>query len=205
MSKMGRLISISGFDGVGKSTQVKLLSDYLIGQKKTVFVTEDMFTYFLLKSVIGMLRNLSGSPSGGPVKRNRRNLPKFWFAFAFIDIWIGYIFKTRFMLTRYDFIIADRFYTDIWVNLLYYGYLPNWAYNAFLELLPKSDVAILLSANPKIVLKRESEFPPAYYIEQSKIYNRLTDQIGFYIVDANQDPKVVFKEIKKVIDIDSAK
>lgn len=192
----GKIVSFSGIDGAGKSTQVKLLLEYLKGKGKKVHVTQGMFGYFLLKPLIRNLRAVTGSPAGGPVKRNKSVLPKLWFIPAFIDIWLGYIFKYRSLLAKYDFLIADRFYTDIWANLLYYGYLPDWAFKVFVKLLPKSSKAFLLSVNPKVVLQRESEFPPDYYRKQAKIYKHLKDYVDFYIIDANREPKTVFKEIR---------
>lgn len=198
MSK-GYLISISGYDGVGKSTQVNLLSKYLNSKGKKVIVTEEMFGYFLLKPLIKMLRGATGSPSGGPVSKNESFSLKLWFIPAFIDIWIMHILRILPMLNKYDFIIADRYYTDIWANLLYYGYLPNWAF-ILVKLLPKPDMAIMFWVKPEIVLNREREFLPTYYKSQAKIYKRLADQVNFHIVDASKDPNSVFKKIKTLLD-----
>lgn len=195
---MGILISFSGIDGAGKTTQIKLLSGHLKSRGKIVKATEECFSYFLLKPVVGVLRKATGSPSGGPVKRNRGALLKLWFIPAFIDIWLMFTFKIRPMLNRYDFVLADRFYWDIWANLLYYGYLPNWAFGVFVKLLPKPDKGLMLSVKPRIVQMRESEFPQDYYDAQAKIYKRLTAQIDFYIIDANQDTQKVFEKVKKV-------
>lgn len=195
----GFLVSLSGFDGVGKSTQVKLLLKYLEGKGKKVKVTEAMFGYFLLKPLVKVLRRATNNVHGGPVKRNKSILPKLWFILAFIDIWVSFIFKTRSWTGKYDFVIADRFYTDIWANLLYYGYLPDWAFAFFVKLLPKPDIAFILRAKPNIVLKREREFPNRYYNEQEKIYLRLADQVEFNIVDASQSPGVVSREINRKV------
>lgn len=200
-SKRGFLISLTGFDGVGKSTQVGLLQKYLKKRRKTVKTTEAMFSYFLLKPVVKVLRDATGSLPGGPVKRNRSLSPKLWFILAFIDIWIGFLFKILPLKRKYDFIIADRFYTDIWANLAYYGYLPNWAFSRFVRLLPKSDMAFILVAKPEVVLKREREFHPSYYKEQEKIYLQLAKEIDFNFVDAGQDPKSVSEEINRKIKI----
>src|SRR3989344_4882802 len=104
---MGILISFSGIDGAGKSTQIDLLSKYFKKRGKTVFKTEEMFGYFLLKPIIKILRLSNGSPKGGPVTRNKKYLPKLWFIPAFIDIWIGYLFKFKFLSAEYDVVIAD--------------------------------------------------------------------------------------------------
>lgn len=194
-NKIGYLISFSGFDGVGKSTQVRSLAKYLESKGKTVKVTEAMFGYYLLKPLIIHMRRATNSASSGPVKRNTSGLLKLWFILAFIDIWFSYIIKINSWKNKYDFIIADRFYTDIWANLLYYGYIPNWGFSVLVKLLPKSDLAFILQTKPNIVLKREREFPTKYYMEQEKIYQRLSDKIHPMIIDASQSPKKVSLEI----------
>lgn len=196
---MAYLISFSGIDGAGKSTQVKLLLEYLRDKGQKVHATESMFGYFLLKPLVRVLRKTTGSSSGGPVVRNKSFLPKVWFIFAFIDIWIAYIFKIQPLLKKYDYVIADRFYTDIWANLLYYGYLPTWAFNFFITLLPKPYKLLWMSINPKSVSKREQEFPTAYYVEQEKIYKNMANRLDFYVINADQEPKDVFREIKNAL------
>lgn len=191
---MGKLISLSGIDGAGKSTQVKLLANKLQNDGKLVNVGESMFTYFLLKPLVKVLRSATGSPGAGPVKRSTRLLPKFWFILSFFDIWASYIFYIRPKLAQYDYIIADRFYTDMWANLLYYGYLPNWAFG-LIKFLPKADLSLVLLADPKQILTREQEFPPDYYFAQEKIYYQLAQNIKCTIIDANLKIQAVYAQI----------
>lgn len=200
MTKKGRIVSFSGIDGAGKSTQVKLFSQYLKSKKKNFIATEKMFTYFLLGPLVKILRKSTGSPSGGPVRRNKRILPKFWSILAFIDIWLGYIFDILPLLFKYDIVIADRFYVDIWANLLYYGYLPKWAFG-LVKFLPRADSQFLFEVKPGTVRKREDDFPLKYYEEQSKIYKHLSKLGNFQVLDANMSPKKVSSEIIKRTDL----
>lgn len=197
--KRGILVSFSGFDGVGKSTQVKLLQQYLKTKNKKVIATERMFGYFLFKPFIGSLRTVTGSPSLGPVKRNANPVLKLWFIPAFIDIWFSYFFIIRPLLAKYEYVIADRFYTDMWANLLYYGYLPDWGFKLFVKLLPRPDKAFMLLADPRVILKREREFSPDYYKEQAKIYKQLAALVDVDIINANRKPEVVFEKIRNLI------
>jgi len=195
----GVLITFSGIDGAGKSTQVKILSEYLTSQGKKVLTTESMFGYFLLKPLVKMLRPVTGSLPRGPVNRNKSGVLKLWFIFAFVDIWLGFIFKIRPKLKIYDYIIADRFYADILANLLYYGYIPDWAFTVFVRLLPKPDMAFMFSVEPETVLKREREFPSEYYYEQAKIYKRLSKDIGMNIIDASKESSRVFEQLRSYL------
>ena len=196
---MGVLISFSGTDSAGKSTQARLLSDYLRKEGKKVLITEAMFGYFLLYPLVRVLRAATGIPSGGAVKRNKNILSKLWFIPAFIDIWIKHIFVIRPMLIKYDFVLADRYYTDIWVTLLYYGYLPEWAFELFVRLLPKPHLAFLLKASSDIVQEREKEFPVRYFQEQKLLYSLLLKIIKMTSINADPNAQKVLGQIKKVL------
>jgi thymidylate kinase len=200
--KENTLISFSGIDGAGKTTQIKLLSEFLNKNNKKVLVTEKMFGYFLLKPLISSLRSVTKSPSLGPVTRNKNPLLKLWFIPAFFDIWVSYLINIKPKLKDYDYIIADRFYTDIWANLLYYGYLPKWAF-ILIKFLPKTDYAIVLYANPNNILKREREFESSYYFEQEKIYKLIPKYINVYSVDANGLPGKVSESIKSHLGLEN--
>lgn len=196
---MGIIISLSGFDGLGKSTQVNLLSKYLKDQGKKVLVTEMMFSYFLLKPFIKFFRSTTGSLPSGPVRRNSNVFLKLWFIPAFLDIWMMYLFKVIPLKGKYDVILADRFYPDIWANLLYYGYITEWAFKFFVKFLPKANVAFMLSAKESVVIKREQEFPLAYYSNQAKIYKEMSTLVKYIIIDADQSPASVALAIKKAL------
>jgi len=197
---MGLLISFSGVDGAGKSTQIRRVSKYLRGQKKKVFVTEMMFGYSFLKPLVKFLRSATKSSDGGPVRRNVNNrLYELWFVLAFVDIWYSYLFRVKPLVEKNDFVVADRFYTDIWANLLFYGYIPQWAFVFFIKLLPRSEKAFILLESPEVGQKRSSEFPLSYYRQQSAIYSKLAGLTKCFVIDANKDPKAVFGQIRSYL------
>lgn len=191
---MGQLIALSGIDGVGKSTQVRRLTKYLQDLGYTVNSGESMFTYHLFMPLVQAIRSATGLPQAGPVRINRRLLPKLWFILAFIDIWTSYLFIIRPLLARFDYLIADRFYSDLWSNLLYYGYLPKWGFG-LVRFLPRADIALLLIADPVNILKREQEFPQDYYYTQHKIYTHLGQILSLSLIDANKPPSHVYEHI----------
>lgn len=197
---MGVLISLSGVNGIGKSTQVKVIESYLKRKSKRVIVTQQLFQYFFLNPIIKILRPASGNNSGVAVKRNKRLMPKVWFIPAFIDIWMGYLFRVRPLLGRHDYVIADRDYTDMWVSLLYYGFMPDWAFKLLLKVLPRPNFNLLFLAKPETVEKREVGFAKSYYREQMKLYEMLIRKSGNIQINADLPKKTVTREIIRIIE-----
>lgn len=197
---MGKIISLSGIDGAGKSTQAKLLSAYLKSKGKKVKTTQKLFGYFLLKPLIRLLRKQTKSPTAGPVTRNKKNnLMKLWFIPAFIDIWIGYLVEIQPLKNKYNYLIADRTYDDIWANLWYYGYQPEWAFKYLERFLPKTDIAFLFQIKPENGKKHSDDFPLQYFKDQARIYNRLATYRTFYKINANKGKKEIFRSISSKI------
>lgn len=197
---MGIIISLSGVDNAGKSTQCKLLKMHWRKHSKKVIITEFAFGYYLLKPLVKPLRKATNSPTGGPVKKNNNVFFKLWFIPAFFDIWVGYLAHLRNLKNKYDVVLCDRFYTDIWVNLLYYGYIPKWAFLLFVKYLPKSDKAVLLTIKPKTGHKRiNDEFPLQYYTQQVRLYNKLSELINCTSIASGGDPALVNKKILKAM------
>ncbi|MFC1649090.1 hypothetical protein ACFL2C_00045 [Patescibacteria group bacterium] len=198
---MGKIVSFSGTDNSGKTTQKKLLKKYCKTSGVSFKSTEFAFGYYLLRPILSQFKNHSIKfDHKDLVKRNSKSILKIWFLAAFVDIWIGYLFHLRPMKRKYDIVLCDRFYTDVWVNLLFYGYSPLWAYKVFVRLLPKADVSILFLVEAELGHSRiNDEFPLSYYLEQVKIYKDLSQRIDGVVIDANRDKKTIFKEIKKVV------
>ncbi len=191
---MGKLVTLSGIDGVGKSTQVMLLTDYLQSHGQSVNAGESMFSYHLFRPIIQIIKSITDQPLHGALKVNHSLLSKLWFIPAFVDIWFSYLFLVRPQLSRFDYIIADRFYTDMWANMLYYGYLPKWGFS-LIRLLPRANLSLLLLADPATILTREQEFPPHYYHAQHEIYSRLGRLVPYRVIDANGTPSHTHDQI----------
>lgn len=190
---MGKLVSLSGVNGVGKSTQVEIIRKKLLSMDKSVLVTQQLFRYFLLVPIIKLLKPSSGSSSGPAIKKNKRIILKIWFVLAFVDIWIGYLVKISPLVKKYDYVIADRDYGDLWISILYYGFMPRWAFKPLIGLLPKADVNFLFIVQSKNVEKRETGFPKQYYSDQIRLYKMVVNKKNTVIIDANRSKKEVSK------------
>jgi thymidylate kinase len=185
-SQRGRLISISGCDGSGKTLQVERLKD--------VFETCDIRVKVVwsrgassrfMGAFIRLGKNISGSkdregtgsPDGGGMsaparseagkmesrRREMQNpLKRFLFSVLFaLDLaWI-YCVKTRWLLWTGNVVIADRYVYDGLVDYSLFSGLPVMPPPAALRVLrtlaPRPAVAAVLDVDPEEALRRKPE------------------------------------------------
>ncbi|HLJ86585.1 MAG TPA: thymidylate kinase [Candidatus Angelobacter sp.] len=186
------LISFSGVDGSGKSTQIENLRSALenAGLHTTVLTFWDNvvvgsryregFVHKVFKSERGV-----GIP-GKPVNRRDKNMRGWHLSLArhclyFLDaINLGRVVM-RAKKSGADVIILDRYIYDELCNLNFANPVSR-AYTGIVGgLVPRPDVAYLLDADPEAAHERKPEYPRAFmrqcreaYLSLSKILDHLT-------------------------------
>ena len=186
------LVSFSGVDGSGKSTQINLLRERLERDNKKV-VTVSLFNYFLLKPLISMGRARLKDGKSGPVRKNRNLILRLWFGLALIDFWVIYALRVGLLRRKYDVILADRYFHDLAISMTYYGYMPKVLLLSFVRLLPKADRQILLSVDPALAHKRSGEFSIDYFKEQARCYETIAKH--FTKLDGSRDSGELSEQI----------
>jgi thymidylate kinase len=184
------LISFSGLDGSGKSTQINNVRDQLslMGYRvKVLAFWDDVvvatkyregFVHKVYKSEKGI-----GAPDK-PVNRRDKNVRKWYLNLARHGLYLADALHLRQVIARQaasnvHILIMDRYIYDELANLP----LKNGASRAFArwlgtEVVPRPDLALLLDADPDAAHARKPEYPVDFMKECRSWYHRLTDLLG---------------------------
>lgn len=178
------VVSFSGIDGAGKSTQIELLESSLLQSGLTVsrFAFWDNVVFLpqfragvshkVLRGELGV-----GAP-GKPVRRNDKNARKWYLTLARSPFYLLDVLKLRRVVaharqTNADVVIFDRYIYDQLANVS--GNFAGRLYaRLLLALAPRPDIAYLLDADPAAALARKPEYPLEFLREYRRAYFRLS-------------------------------
>lgn len=183
------MVSFSGVDGAGKSTQIQALASYLRhqGLRVAVIAFWDRVACFtnlrenaghrIFKGEKGI-----GSPEA-PVNRRDKNVRTWPMACVRLGLYLFDAFATRRVVREVlrsgvDFVIFDRYIYDELANLN----LRNWLMRAYARLIMKivarPDVSFLLDADPLMARARKPEYPLEFIYLNQQSYLELCDLLG---------------------------
>ncbi|MGH9523525.1 MAG: dTMP kinase [Terriglobales bacterium] len=199
------LISFSGLDGAGKTTQIENLRASLEarGLRTVLYAFWDNvvvlsryregFVHKVFKSERGI-----GAP-GKPVNRRDKNVRGWHVNFARHGLYLMDAINLRRVIARarrsgVDVIIMDRYIHDELANLP----LENSLTRAFVRfaaaIAPKPDVAYILDADPVAARARKPEYPLDFLIDSRRRYHALAPLVGMTII-----PPLPLEEAKAAV------
>ncbi len=204
---MSLLISFSGIDGAGKSTQIAHLQSVAAqhGLKTTVLTFWDnvvvlsryreSFVKQVFKSESGI-----GAP-GKPVNRRDKNVRGWHVNLARHALYGLDALHLSTVIARAgkgaDIVIMDRYIHDELANLPLENALTRTYVRAIAKLAPTPDIAFVLDADPEAARARKPEYPLDFLHQCRAAYIRLANLLGTITVV----PALPLDEARQVIDL----
>lgn len=199
-----KIISISGLDGSGKSTQSKMLQEFLEKNNKKVYYFHAIQYSFpqALKRFLHLEKAQSDEKSGKiqtgekPGVTKASSLAIFLRKVAFIiDVLRFHFLKKKLAKREYDYMVTDRYFYDTIINI---SYLEKRNTPSRLEkYLPLADASFYLKIQPEAIMTRPRvpEQGLQYLKDKKKLYDMFGTLWSFQSIDASLPPEKLFEKI----------
>ncbi len=210
MQKKQVLITFSGLDGSGKSTQIANLRAALASwrkQTKLLAFWDDVvvltryregFVHKVYKSEPGI-----GTPER-PVQRRDKNVRRWYLTIARHFLYLLDAIHLRRVISRArhaapDVIVMDRYIYDELANLPLSNAISRAFARAISALVPKPDVAFLLDVDPEAAVARKPEYPVDFMHQARQSYLQLSSLLGHMTVVLPQSINEARQQINHTI------
>lgn len=198
------IITFSGFSGVGKTTQSKLLIEELNRHKiKAKRVNVECHSLLRLISnvllTLGLFRTQIHSVATYDKPESKTTLIVFIRAlFLITDILVFRLFFELPSLFTKTTLICDRYFTDYLIRLKILGLNSKKFDSIILGISKKPDFAFLLEEQDEKLIVRRPNYHSKFIKIKRKLFNSHNDQFGFIKISPGSKNQI-HKNITKVI------
>lgn len=190
-----KLISISGLDGSGKSTQIESLKQYLESKGEKVF-----YLHAIQFSVANIFAKKSRKKKAKTKSVTKASWLKIQLRKLALLIDLLRFKKLIYSLKKrgFTYIVSDRYFYDSVINI---AYLENRRIATFMPKIPKPSIGFYLKVDPEVIMKRPR--PADQGLKYLKAKKYLLDSHAslwnLTVIDGNRKKLEIFKDIIKAI------
>lgn len=188
-SRAPKLVSFSGVDGAGKSTQIEALCAAMdaAGMRfRIIRFWDDVARLhrFREAAATGIFKSDRGiGAPGAPVNRRDKNVRSWYMTWVRICLYLVDALSLRMAMGKasrsdMDVVLFDRFIYDELANLNLRNPLIRLYVRGIMALVPRPDVSYLLDADPVAARARKPEYPVEFLHSNRQAYLSLTRLIG---------------------------
>jgi thymidylate kinase len=192
-SRTFRLLSFSGIDGAGKSTQIEALLQHLQeqGHRFQLFTFWDDAVAFSKYREHLSLRVFKGEKGVGspdrPIARRDKNVTSWYvvlfrlFLYIFDALRLSAVVSSQ-VAKDVEFVIFDRYIYDELVNLPFQHWPVRLYVRLLLRIVPSPDSALLLDADPEKAVSRKPEYPLEFVRRNRHAYLNIANIAGMTVL-----------------------
>lgn len=188
-----KVVSFSGIDGAGKSTQIEALCRSLRGRGfhcALYTFWDDIVAFSKLRERIS-LRAFKGDKGIGspdePIVRRDKNVTTWYMTVFRLFLYMLDAFSLSIAVSRKaesdtDFLIFDRYIYDELANLPMKNRAVRLYLRTLLRFIPRPDVALFLDADPEAATIRKPEYPLEFVRRNRDAYHRISSLVDMTVV-----------------------